>query len=178
MVSSFWAMDRVFSVQMDRTWVWPLMNRPEPWTRGRTPTSAASGRIIHAAAIDALASQQPLFDDLLLHLIQADLDVVLKVLIFFRKMVRKIDAGRRQALFADVLVRRIQRVFDLVHAIGAQIVQQGMVDRCFFKCELRLTDASDDGIDKFNDLDVRLVCQLNALEQDILGDLPWLPSRS
>lgn len=25
--------------------VWPRVNRPEPWTRGRTPTSAARGRI-------------------------------------------------------------------------------------------------------------------------------------
>ena len=141
MVSSFWAMDRVFSVQMDRTWVWPLVNRPEPWTRGRTPTSAASGRISSMPRPSTrLPAEQPLFDDLLLHLIQADLDVVLKVLIFFRKMVCKIDAGRGQTLFADVLVRRIQRIFDLVHAIGAQIVQQGMVDRCFFKCELRLAD--------------------------------------
>ena len=32
MVSSFWAAERVFRVQTDRTWVWPRVNRPEPWT--------------------------------------------------------------------------------------------------------------------------------------------------
>ena len=31
--------------QMGRAWVWPRVNRPEPCTRGSTPTSAASGRI-------------------------------------------------------------------------------------------------------------------------------------
>ena len=45
MVSSFWQAERVFRVATDSTWVWPRVNRAEPWTRGRTPTSAARGRI-------------------------------------------------------------------------------------------------------------------------------------
>ena len=45
MVSSFWLEERVLSVAMDRTCVWPLVNRPEPWTLGKTLTSAESGRI-------------------------------------------------------------------------------------------------------------------------------------
>ena len=45
MVSSFWDMDSVASVAMDSTCVWPRVNRPEPCTRGITPTSASSGRI-------------------------------------------------------------------------------------------------------------------------------------
>ena len=45
MPSSFWASLTVPSVQTVSTWVWPRVNMPEPWTRGSSPTSAASGRI-------------------------------------------------------------------------------------------------------------------------------------
>ena len=45
MVSSFWQAERVSRVHTESTWVWPRVNRPEPWARGSTPTSALRGRI-------------------------------------------------------------------------------------------------------------------------------------
>ena len=67
MVSSFWDMESVFSVAMESTWVWPRVKRPEPCTRGMTPTSAARGRISSLrAAVNAVALKQPGLDYLLL----------------------------------------------------------------------------------------------------------------
>ena len=33
---------------MVSTWVWPRVNMPEPWTRGSSETSAASGPLMDA----------------------------------------------------------------------------------------------------------------------------------
>ena len=115
-----------------------------------------------------LALEQPLLDDLLLHLIQADLDVDVEVLILFGELVGEIAAGRGQALLADVLVVGVEGIFDLVHAIGAQIVEQVVVDGCLFKRELRLADGFDDRVDELHDLHVRLMGDADALEHDAL----------
>ena len=124
--------------------------------------------LVHLAAVDALALEQPLLDDLLLHLIQADLDVDVEVLILFGELVGEIAAGRGQALLADVLVVGVEGIFDLVHAIGAQIVEQVVVDGCLFKRELRLANGLDDGVDELHDLHVRLMGDADALEHDAL----------
>ena len=124
--------------------------------------------LVHLAAVDALALEQPLLDDLLLHLVQADLDVDVEVLIFFGELVGEIAAGRGKALLADVLVVGVEGIFDLVHAIGAQIVEQVVVDSCLFKRELRLADGFDDRVDELHDLHVRLMGDADALEHDAL----------
>ena len=153
--------------------------------------------LVHLAAVDALALEQPLLDDLLLHLvqahvdldipvfcillaelllevdlllhlIQADLDVDVEVLILFGELVGEIAAGRGQALLADVLVVGVEGIFDLVHAIGAQIVEQVVVDGCLFKRELRLANGLDDGVDELHDLHVRLMGDADALEHGAL----------
>ena len=41
--SNSWASFFVPNVQIVKTWVWPLVNNPLPWTRGNTPTSADNG---------------------------------------------------------------------------------------------------------------------------------------
>ena len=33
------------TVTMESTWVWPRVNKPEPWVRGSRPTSQVMGRI-------------------------------------------------------------------------------------------------------------------------------------
>ena len=125
--------------------------------------------LVHLAAVDALAGEQPLLDDLLLHLVQTDLDMHVEVLVLVGKLLCEIAAGSGQALLADVLVVGIQRVFDLIHAIGAQIVEQLMVDGSLLEGELRLADDGDDLVDELDDLHIGLVRLTDALEDDHLG---------
>ena len=76
MVSSFCAADSVLSVQMDRTCVWPLDEQAGAVdARQNADLGVERADLVHLAAVDALALEQPLLDDLLLHLVQADLDV-------------------------------------------------------------------------------------------------------
>ena len=49
-----------------------------------------------------------------------------------------------------------------------------MVDGSLFKRELRLADGVDDGVNKFNNLDVRLMGKLDALHEDVFLDFVGL----
>ena len=128
--------------------------------------------VVGAAAIDALAREQPLLDDLLLHLVEADIDLDVEVLaVLFAELLLEVDDGGGQALFTDVLVVGVEGVLDLVHAVVHEIVEHLVVDGGLLKGELRLADRVDDVVDEFNDLDVRLMGELDALHEDVFLDL-------
>ena len=124
---------------------------------------------VHAAAVHTLALKQPLLDDLLLHLVQADLDVGLKVLVLVGKLLGEVQPGGGQPLFPDVLVGGVQSVLDLIQAVGHQIVQQLVVDGGLLEGELGLANLGHDGVDELDDLHVGLVGDPDALVDDVLG---------
>jgi len=127
--------------------------------------------LIHRAAVDALAVEQPLLDDLLLHLVEADVDLYVEVVaVLFAELLLEVHDGLGQALFADVLVVGVEGVFDLAHAVIAEVVEHVVVDGGLLEGELRLADRLDDRVDELHDLDVRLVGQLDALHEDVLAD--------
>ena len=130
--------------------------------------------LVHGAAVYALAGQQPLFDHLFLHLVQADFDVLVIVLVLFGKLLGKVQTGLVQPGFPDVLVVGVQRILDLVQAVFHQIVQHVIVDSGLFKGELGLADGGDDLVDEGHDLLVGLMGDADALQQDVLGDLVGL----
>ena len=127
---------------------------------------------VRRAAIDALALEQPLLDDLLLHLVQAHVDLDIPVFcILLAELLFEIDNSLSQTGLTDVLVVGVERVGDLVQTVLAQIVEHFMVDSGLFKRKLRLADGINDGVDEFHDLHVRLMGQLDALHEDVFLDL-------
>ena len=119
--------------------------------------------------VHALALEQPLLDDLLLHLVQADLDVGVEVFVLFAELLLEVQTGGGQALLPDVLVGGVQSVLDLIQAVGHQIVQQLVVDGGLLEGELGLADLGHDGVDELDDLHVGLVGDPDALVDDVLG---------
>lgn len=127
------------------------------------------------AAVDALALEQPLLDDLLLHLVQAHVDLDIPVLgVLLAELLFEVDDSLGQTGLADVLVVGVECVGDLVQTVLAQIVEHIVVDGSLFKRELRLADGVNDGVDELHDLDVRLMGQLDALHEDVFLDLVGL----
>ena len=130
---------------------------------------------VRRAAVDALALEQPLFDDLLLHLVQAHVDLDIPVFcILLAELLLEVDDSLGQTGLADVLVVGVECVGDLVQTVLAQIVEHIVVDGGLFKRELRLADGVNDGVDELHDLHVRLMGQLDALHEDVFLDLVGL----
>ena len=130
---------------------------------------------VRRAAVDALALEQPLLDDLLLHLVQAHVDLDIPVLgVLLAELLFEVDDSLGQTGLADVLVVGVECVGDLVQTVLAQIVEHIVVDGSLFKRELRLADGVNDGVDELHDLDVRLMGQLDALHEDVFLDLVGL----
>ena len=130
---------------------------------------------VRRAAVDALALEQPLLDDLLLHLVQAHVDLDIPVLgVLLAELLLEVDNSLSQTGLTDVLVVGVERVGDLVQTVLAQIVEHIVVDGSLFKRELRLADGVNDGVDELHDLDVRLMGQLDALHEDVFLDLVGL----
>ena len=84
--------------------------RPEPWVRGRTPTSAANGRTSSSAAVDTLAFEQPAADDLLLQFIEAVVDERVAVRVLLGKVSLDVLGQRGKARVADGLIVRVHAV--------------------------------------------------------------------
>ena len=131
--------------------------------------------LVRGTAVDALALEQPLLDDLLLHLVEADVDLHIPVVgVLLAELLLEVDDGLGQAGFTDILVVGVERVGDLVQTVLAQIVEHFVVDGGLLKRELRLADGVDDGVDELNDVHVGLVGQLDALHEDVFLDLVGL----
>ena len=119
--------------------------------------------------------KQPLLDDLLLHLVQAHVDLDIPVFcILLAELLLEVDDSLGQTGLADILVVSVERVGDLVQTVLAQIVEHIVVDGSLFKRELRLADGVNDGVDELHDLDVRLMGQLDALHEDVFLDFVGL----
>ena len=131
--------------------------------------------LVRGTAVDALALEQPLLDDLLLHFVQADVDLDVPVVrVLFTELLLEVDDSGGQALLADVLVVGVEGVGDLVKTVLAQIVEHLVVDGSLFKGKLRLADGVDDSVDELNNLDVRLMGELDALHEDVFLDFVGL----
>ena len=131
--------------------------------------------LVRGTAVDALALEQPLLDDLLLHLVEADVDLHIPVVgVLLAELLLEVDDGLGQAGFTDILVVGVERVGDLVQTVLAQIVEHFVVDSGLLERELRLADGVDDGVDELNDVHVGLVGQLDALHEDVFLDLVGL----
>ena len=125
--------------------------------------------LVHAAAVHTLAGQQPLLDNLLLHLVQADLDVRLEVLVLLAELLLEVQTGSGQPLFPDILVGGIQSVLDLIQAVGHQVVQQLVVDSSLLEGELGLANLGHDAVDELDDLHVGLVGNADGLVDHAFG---------
>ena len=144
-------------------------------TRQNADLGSQRANFVRRAAIDALALEQPLLDDLLLHLVQAHVDLDIPVLgVLLAELLLEVDNSLSQTGLTDVLVVGVERVGDLVQTVLAQIVEHIVVDGGLFERELRLADGVNDGVDELHDLDVRLMGQLDALHEDVFLDLVGL----
>ena len=137
-------------------------------TRQNADLCVQRANFVRRAAVDTLALEQPLLDDLFLHLVKADVNLDVPVVrVLFTELLLEVDDGGGQALFADVLVVGVEGVGDLVKTVLAQIVEHLVVDGGLFKRELGFADGVDDGVDELNNLDVRLMGELDALHEDV-----------
>ena len=130
--------------------------------------------LVHAAAVHALALEQPLLDHLLLHLVQADLNVGVEILILVRELLGEVQPGGGQPLFPDVLVGGIQSVLDLIQAVVHQVVQQLMIHGGLLEGELGLADLGYDAVDELHDLHIGLMSNADGLQDHGLGGLVGL----
>ncbi len=69
---------------------------------------------VHAAAVHTLALEQPLLNDLLLHLVEAHLNVGLEVLVLLPELLLEIKPCGGEPLFPDILVGGVQGVLNLI----------------------------------------------------------------
>ena len=133
--------------------------------------AAEGADLVHCAAVNALAGQQPLLDDLLLELVQDlvhvlhDVGVLLGVL-FLHCGDPLVDAG-----LADVLVVGVHAVFHARKLVLDQLVEQLIVERRVLVLELRLADLGDHLVDEVENRLQMLVSLHDALVHDVLGDL-------
>ena len=142
------------------------------YARQHADLGVQRANIVRTAAVHALALKQPLLDDLLLHLVEAHVDLDVPVLgVLFAELLLEVHDRLGDARLADVLVVGVERVGDLVQTVLAQVVKHFMVDGGLLKRELRLADGIDDVVDELHDLDVGLVRELDAVHQDVLFDL-------
>ena len=96
--------------------------------------------LVHGAAVDTLAGEQPLLDDLLLQLVQDLVHVLHEVGVFFPILFLNhgdpvIDTG-----FTDVLVIGIHAVFHGRKLILYQLFEEFIIKGSVFIAELRLAD--------------------------------------
>ena len=121
---------------------------------------------VHTTSIHPFACQEPLLDYLFLHFIQANLNVKVEVLILLCKFLGKVPAGGSQPLLPDVLVIRVQRVLDLIHTVGAQLVQQVVVHSGLLKGELGFPDFSHNAVDELDDFHIGFMGNADALQHN------------
>ena len=130
--------------------------------------------LVHTTAVHTLAGKQPLLDDLLLHLVQADLDVGLEVLVLVSELVGEVHTGSGEPLLPDVLVVGVQGILDLVQAVGHQVVQQVVVHGGLLEGELGLADLGHNAVDELHDLHVGLVRDTDGFQHHTFGSLVGL----
>ena len=130
--------------------------------------------LVHTAAVYALALEQPLLDDLLLHLVEAHLNMGIEVLVLVGELLGEVQPGGGEPLLPDILVGGIQSVLDLVQAVVHQVVQQLVVDGGLLEGELGLADLGHDAIDELHDLHIGFVGNADGLQHHRLGSLVGL----
>ena len=59
----------------------------------QTNFSVQGTDIVHATAVHALALEQPLLNDLLLHLVQADFNVGLEIFVLLTELLLEVQTG-------------------------------------------------------------------------------------
>ena len=106
---------------MVSTCVWPRVNRPEPWTRGSRPTSAASGRIssMPRPSTRFCSSSSQRRTTYFCGLVEALVDLGLLVGVDLGKVLVHFFVNGLQALVADVLVVGVERGLDVLERVGA-----------------------------------------------------------
>ena len=158
----------VFSVAMVSTWVWPRVKRPEPWTRGMTPTWASRGRISFiGAAVHPFALEQPLLDDLLLDLVNDLVIVALHVGVRFLVFLQALVPPLHHTGLPDVLVVGVHAVLHALHLVFAELGKERLVKGGVLVGELLLADLPDHGVDEVQDALDLLVGLDNALVHDV-----------
>ncbi len=125
--------------------------------------------LVHRAAVDALAGEQPLLDDLLLQLVEDLVHVlhhvgVLFAVLFLDHRDPVVDAG-----FADVLVVGVHAVLHGGELVLDQLFEQRVVEGGVLVLELGLADLGDHAVDQVQHALEVLVRLHDALVHHVLG---------
>ena len=136
--------------------------------------AAEGADLVHCAAVNALAGQQPFLDDLLLQLVQDLVHVLHHVGVLLGVLLLHCGDPLVNARLAYVLVVGIHAVFHARKLVLDQLIEQLIVECSMLVLKLRLADLRDHLVDEVkNRLEV-LMSLNDALVHYVLGDLVCL----
>ena len=138
-------------------------------TRQNANLSSQRTNLFHTTAVNALALNQPVTNDLLLQLVEAlgDLCAVLSD-ILLAQLSLELVADNLDACVADGLVVGIQAVLQLTAALSLELVEDLMVEVVMLVLELGLADLCLDVSDEGNNLLNLLMCNHQSVEHVVL----------
>ena len=139
--------------------------------RDQADLSAERADLVHLAAVHTVTGEQPLLDDLLLHLVQDLVHVLHHIGVLF--LVFFLNGGDPfvHARLADVLVVGVHAVLHAFHLVGAEQLEQFLVKGGVLILELRLADLGNHLVDEVQHRLQVLVRLHDALVHHVVGHL-------
>ena len=127
--------------------------------------------LVLRSAVDAVAFEQPLLDDLLLELVGDFIEILVHIGVLLEEHLMPVLDHLVPAGLADVLVVGVHRGLSLVHKALDDLVKQLLVEARVRVVELGLADLGDHTVDELDLLLVLVVGKLDGLVHRVVVDL-------
>ena len=126
--------------------------------------------LVLRSAVDAVAFEQPLLDDLLLELVGDLIEILVHIGVLLEEHLMPVLDHLVPAGLADVLVVGIHRGLGLVHEVFDDLVEQLLVEARVRVVELGLADLGDHAVDELDLLLVLVVGKLDGFVHGVVVD--------
>ena len=126
--------------------------------------------LVLRSAVDAVAFEQPLLDDLLLELVGDFIEILVHIGVLLEEHLMPVLDHLVPAGLADVLVVGVHRGLSLVHKALDDLVKQLLVEARVRVVELGLADLGDHTVDELDLLLVLVVGKLDGLVHGVVVD--------